>query len=724
MQENSAQIGPTHEAQAVSTALDDAITFRAIYHPFGRIYPIGRGEDRKAPVQGFSPKRYAASKANIETLTPWLDAPDRSGWAMHIESTVLAIIDCEHPDKKESPGPDGITNFKNYCQSLGIELPEHPTVRSGSGGIHDLFLIPAGLIPAGQYVCPGYFLPGVELLTFGRNVIMPGSIIETWRGPGVYEALSGFEAGIPEMPRPLAIAIIEKLGLREITVTGKQKKSKTKNEAARPRVGPAGVQFANNSNGPINDAVEAAVNTMLRFNAYFPRLWANEASDSYARNKTYDDTPSAMLFNIAGVAIKFGYDEGMVTAIAQYWCTIHSRPFGTGQWRAIYAKALIKKGRGKEVVTKVQNPPPTQKNSTACQELPTPTRPSEEKLTEFEGIKKAALSLSGNRPDFNSRHHDKPDENDWRWTKSYLISIFYYALCVNCNEEEVLWHCQEFIRNHSPSFELTAERFAALGKLAERRREQVCHRKNIRQGGQQQRPNKKRKLRSDRGSGKKLKQVARLMDRGFGYRRIAAKLGIDPSTARYHLRTVVEYGGTDCILRAKAKAKKAPELLQSPLAESLFQICKERRHAIRTSTANSVIEEVMDYASKVDMAPAVTNDLLLRAVVDAKDLTKKSLVKFLTIEIANSVSGRDASITFIARMFRFFGWPGSTHVGKYSTTEPNRFGSPKAVLLAFQVVQMLRTWIAQTCIVTEQYKEDAVGIWRSLKKHKTVRFAV
>lgn len=236
MQGKDCQTGPAHEARAALAALDDVIPFRAIYHKYGGIYPIGRGQDRRAPVAGFAPKRYAASEANAETLLPWLDAPDRSGWALRIESSLLAIVDCEHRNKKRVPGPDGIAAFQEYCQRLGVEPPDHPVVRSGSGGIHHFFLFPAGLIPPGKYV-GGRLLDGVDLLSFHRNVILPGSRIETWFGPGFYRAVSGFEAGIPEMPRALAVAIIDRLGLREMR-GGRRKKTESNRTPGRARQGP------------------------------------------------------------------------------------------------------------------------------------------------------------------------------------------------------------------------------------------------------------------------------------------------------------------------------------------------------------------------------------------------------------------------------------------------------------------------------------------------------
>jgi hypothetical protein len=60
-------------------------------------------------------------------------------------------------------------------------------------------------------------------------------------------------------------------------------------------------------------------------------------------------------------------------------------------------------------------------------------------------------------------------------------------------------------------------------------------------------PNKSRKRRSDRGTGKRLRQFAALMCKGFGYVRIAESIGIKPSTARGYCREVKARGGPDQI---------------------------------------------------------------------------------------------------------------------------------------------------------------------------------
>ncbi len=731
MQEQDSQVGLAHEAQAVLAALDDVIPFRAIYHKYGRIYPIGRGENRRAPVAGFGPKRYAASEANAETLLPWIDAPDRSGWALRSESSLLAIIDCEHPNKKRVPGPDGIVAFDEYCQALGIELPDHPVVRSGSGGIHHLFLFPAGLIPPGKYV-GGPLLDGVDLLSFHRNVILPGSRIETWFGPGFYQAVSGFEDGISVMPHALAVAIIDRLGLREMR-GGRRKKTESNRTPGRALAGPAMVTQISDIDGIRQEEVTAAVDA-LRRTPYFPRLWANEPSNpSLNSPRACDDTPSGMLFNIARAAIMFGYDKPLVTALATRWCSFHGRPFDKNQWDAIYCGALTKRGGGREVVIKVDNLPPisdgiyldpTEMNGRPVRELPAPARPDETKFAEFFSVSKAALSFAKNRPDLDARHPEQPQVNDFRRTRSHLISINYYALKANCNEEEVLWFLLEFIGEHSPHFTLTSDRFYAIGSLANRRLQAVRARNNPDSVGRRRAQAKtERKQRSDCGSGMRLKRVARLIDKGYGYRRIAPKLGIKLSIARDLCRRVRKCGGTDRLLRPKTTAKRSWQMLRSFLAASLFHACGELRQPIQKASANKVIEEVNIYASKVGMTDAVTEDLLLLAVRRAKHLTKKSLVEFLFTEIANQDCGRNPIVLTLAQKFRLEGWLGSTHK-VHGKGVPNRYGLAKSVLMSHTLLDMLRKQTRRKELFPDGYVEDGEVIWEFVKKHCTLSAAV
>jgi hypothetical protein len=51
---------------------------------------------------------------------------------------------------------------------------------------------------------------------------------------------------------------------------------------------------------------------------------------------------------------------------------------------------------------------------------------------------KARASFAGKRPDFDRKHSD--DTVTWQWerTRSYLISLAYYALKADCDQHEVL----------------------------------------------------------------------------------------------------------------------------------------------------------------------------------------------------------------------------------------------------------------------------------------------
>jgi hypothetical protein len=149
----------------------------------------------------------------------------------------------------------------------------------------------------------------------------------------------------------------------------------------------------------------------------------------------------------------------------------------------------------------------------------------------------------------------------------------------------------------------------------------------------------------------------------------------------------------------------------------------ELRGPIHKRTANNVIEEVKTYASKVGMTDVLSDDLLVRGVRKAKQLTKASLVKFLITEIAIADCERNPIVLSLTQKFQLEGWLGSTHT-IHGNQVPNRYGLASAVLLVHRLLDMLRVQTSRTELSPKGYTEDADVIWGFVKKHRTRRAAI
>ena len=699
-------------AHRIQARYDALIPGLDVYGPYGRVYPIDRS--KQPLIQNF--KRNSARPDDRETILHWLSMVTCSGLGLHIESCQLLIFDCEHFLKKgpQTPKHDGMNEFKRFWQRIVLQLPDHLTVRSGSDGLHHAFLLPIDLVPEGKYFKDVATLPGIDLLSFGKNVIVPGSCVDVQHGTGEYAIVSGLEAGIGEMPRSLALALIEKMELKDIeTLERKTKQRSRKRKSADSVTSPSSLH-REPSGELIEPEVGAAIEKMYKGNRYFARLWDNQPAEP-----GHDSSASGQLFNIAKVTIGFHYDKPMARAIAQGWCKRYARPFNSKQWEAIYYQGAVaayqkdqakrrlagtdRKGRGEGSNSKVHNHPPIFSVQSSLKEqhiagtwLPLPERPDESKQFAFQENKQACASLARNRPDLEKRHSDNRELRDWKLTRSYLLSVAYYAFFVGCNEEEAIWYVAQFVRKSAPpEFELTPRALRTILDCGLRRVRGTKSR--TRQGllnslaGQAQKitpSNKPRKQRCDKGTSKRLRQVARLREQGLGYRKIAQKLKLSPNTARDYCREVEKRGGTDRVLRPK-KRKAVIASFDDPIAKVLFDARREFGHKISGKTANLAFQETMTYAKRVGWEGTLAKNTVRRIAFCLKDRNKNKLIRSLQTPIANSVCESNPTLKFLARRIQLCGLP--------SKREPKgiryRYGFPKAVLRARQAVMELGSWL-------------------------------
>src|SRR3954452_9280955 len=107
---------------------------------------------------------------DLWTIQKWTQRPATSGLNLLIENRACVVLDCESAEKG---GVDGIEELARICDELGVDLPDCPITRSANNGLHYLMTWPAHLIPSGFY-CSGK-LPGIDVLSLGSKVILPGS---------------------------------------------------------------------------------------------------------------------------------------------------------------------------------------------------------------------------------------------------------------------------------------------------------------------------------------------------------------------------------------------------------------------------------------------------------------------------------------------------------------------------------------------------------------------
>ncbi|MFL6352569.1 MAG: hypothetical protein ACJ74Z_12055 [Bryobacteraceae bacterium] len=237
----------------------------------------------------------------------------------------------------------------------------------------------------------------------------------------------------------------------------------------------------------------------------------------------------------------------------------------------------------------------------AGQWMSLPRCPSDSIKAKFNDDKKAVLSLSGKRTDFDQKHPNNAAIGDWKRTRAYLISVAYYAIKARCDEDEVLWYLVAFITQQCPAFFLTPKRFQTLLKLAtgrlkstrsaSARRARPREHFTIRSGAT------KPEGGSTTRSSKRLRQVARLIEKNLGYKNIAKKLHIGVATARDYCRKVRKRG-TDQVLRPKPKKKFLPSF-ECHLAEFIYELCRHAGYAIKPKTANATIRQITTYALQV-----------------------------------------------------------------------------------------------------------------------------
>src|SRR5438270_2437882 len=157
---------------------------------YGRYCPVNK---KKRPLMRVG-KQSLPAAVEQDRLSTFPNNAECTGWELHITSPHLVVIDCEHPNKKGpgSLGPDGFASFEAFWKAHIDELPKTLIVHSASGGLHYYFLLPSDFPPAGQQLAGRIgALSGVDIITAGTKVILPGTEVDVKNGPGKYSVRVG-----------------------------------------------------------------------------------------------------------------------------------------------------------------------------------------------------------------------------------------------------------------------------------------------------------------------------------------------------------------------------------------------------------------------------------------------------------------------------------------------------------------------------------------------------
>ena len=178
-------------------------------HPVG-FYPIH--PDKSPAVHG---KLNRVATADPIKIRFWAEhCQHRSFAARLLAGCRIVVIDTEDPFKHpDRPGPDGELILGSLLEDTDTILPTCPMVRTASGGFHRYLLVPSGY----RIHSTVALWPGIDVLTAGSSVILPGSRTDA----GEYREVRSFDENpIPEAPRPF-ISLIR--GLQGETSTDRSR---------------------------------------------------------------------------------------------------------------------------------------------------------------------------------------------------------------------------------------------------------------------------------------------------------------------------------------------------------------------------------------------------------------------------------------------------------------------------------------------------------------------
>jgi hypothetical protein len=703
---------------------------------FGNFYPVNADKKPlKKPGKAAIPKLLEKSR-----LAAFHTHKERTGWGLRITSPHFVVVDCESPSKKgsDSLGPDGMCHFRDFWISYIHELPRTLTVESGSGGRHFYFTLPVDVVPQGQHLKTRISaLPGVDVITYGNRIILPESQVTVRHGSGKYRLVEGLDAGIAEMPRPLALAFAKLLGFEGL--------NSSKSRPNRKSMGKKrDVVRASRCSGPCdgrdtpvpNKHIETIVGAMLKRFQHMPKLWAYDVAA-----KSGDQSVSGFEYNIAKLVCIYGCDAQTTEAVVRHWHDLHEgregmKPFNPKRWGAtlkdaakraeefknadaIPAEESKKREEEEDVVQKVSKPRTTRTTTEICPDFH-PVEPSSQEQEAFHAIPKAVRTLTRQRSDLDQDHTDCPEQGDWKLTRSYLLGIAFQARSLGFSTGETVWFWLEHCHKYAPDFPLTQRRMETLMLKADGRvraiRTQRENRKASVEAGLVE--PKKRKPRSDRGSSKRLRQVARAREKGRSLGQIAKDLGLKKSTVQGYVEEINARGGPGAVLRPGKRS--APTVAPSSEdAALLVQVCRASGYNIQVKVANNLSRKLRDYQDQTGFQIELTASMIQKALHDPVNRTSKNLLVVLQLMFANKICEQDAWIKALALRIRQAGLP----IARFSNGSPvfvvSRMDLPAAACKTCCIRRELRSFVGAA-----DFDFDVEDIWKKAADLGSMRWAI
>jgi hypothetical protein len=274
------------QSHCIAPRAPDETVFRAIVS-HARFYPIRR--DKSPACRDLQ----AEPTTDYRRILQWEHQKHVTGFAAQIQrGSRLFVLDLEAPDKKPELGPYGMMELCTRLDDRDITLPPAPTTITGSGGYHLYFTAPAS---ASIFTCTALW-PGVDLLTGGANVILPGSVTLA----GTYRVARNFtEAAIPKAPDTL-IELLES----SLRVLRRSRWDELQNTIA---------------------AVPTSESGSVHKREWF-RLWRNKSFASmWNLRKIYGDTSkSAYEFHLAGTCFCNGLSAEQTLTVLRCWWRVHN----------------------------------------------------------------------------------------------------------------------------------------------------------------------------------------------------------------------------------------------------------------------------------------------------------------------------------------------------------------------------------------------------------------
>ena len=662
----------------------------ALQYSWGGIYPLR--EFSKTPYYGISPTEDATT--DREQIQRWMEDPLVTGFGLNIRHPRLVVIDSDHVFKKGplKPGPDGLAEFQHAVEGLGVTLPATLTVLSSSSGLHRYFLLPEGTIPEGRRLLGGNgWLPGVDIQTFGMNIILPGTEVDTVDGKRRYEIYSPLdtlpENLLAETPGSLADWLICWKGTKSLLEAGAPIASKSK------RKGKGSDLTQVYSVPPSCESVDAVIERLLRHSPYFPNVWD-------ATGTQRDGTASGDQYAIARCCTLFGCADDLATAIYQTYCLKHDVTFSPRRWQVTLKKARAQQKQGERKgsdPSQVYSVPP----SILGTFLPMPIEPTPEQWDRFASFRLALESMSASRPTFDSKYQDDVSKGEWRRTRCYLLSITYFALRSGFDEHGVIWLQKEWLARYSPLHWLTAKRFSTFLKIAKHR---------LKAAKVQRKPYRPRASRGLLGRGK---EVGDLLRQGCLPAKIATSLNISKDDVKKCRKRLRKYGidasaspiqdgqQPETPLSTAPKSTTAESTFSDPLAALLHNLGQNESRKMIRRTAESIARKVREYGQAVGQTGALNEALIYKAWQNVTVKKSRPLAHYIRTRLAEIAAKQDPDVARLAEKLQQNCLPGMYRP----------FGRISSVQWTVFCLRHIRDWVGG-----EAMAHNTETVWNYIKE--------